>query len=392
MNCISINQRMSKKKCVRMKIAFIVPIITPYRVTFFEKISNLEDVDLKVFHGIKSIEDGRPAYDRKLGFHTCGGKTKYIKLGSIRPIYYEGMYTYVKEFNPDVIVFPDHPRSITYWQIASWAKKRKKRIVIWACGWEGEHIKGLTRIVKNSLLKRFVRKASFILAYSTTAKTKMINLGVDPSRVEVAYNGIELDHLENAKEKFMREAQQVRGGNSKKILLYVGGLSREKKVNLLLKAFSLFKNQYHDIILWIIGDGPETANLKKYVAINRITDVVFLGRIIDGVDKYFAAADFFVLPGAGGLAINQAMYWGLPCIVSKADGTEDDLIVSDVTGFRFSHNDEESLCATMKRALSYDILKLEHMGQNAKERILVQSNVDQMVKTFHKYLKMVATN
>ena len=363
-----------------MKIAFLVPSIMPYRVTFFEKISNLEDVDLTVFHGIKSIEDGRPAHDGKLRFHTCGGKIQCIKLGCIRLMYYEGLYAAVQEFNPDVIIFPDHPGTITYWQIASWAKKTKKQIIIWACGWEGEHIKGLIRKAKNSLLRRFVRKASYTLSYSTAAKTKMIRLGVEPSKIEVAYNGIELDHLENVTEKILKEAQQVRGGSSNRILLYVGGLFREKKVDLLLKAFSRVKKEYSDIILWIVGHGPETASLKKYVAINRISDVLFWGRIIDGVDKFFAAADFFVLPGAGGLALNQAMYWQLPCIVSVADGTEDDLVFPNVTGFRFNYGDVDSLCDSMKKML--DLSFRREMGLRAKKLIEGRSNVNQMVARF----------
>ena len=38
-------------------------------------------------------------------------------------------------------------------------------------------------------------------------------------------------------------------------------------------------------------------------------------------------SNIFVLPGTGGLAINEAMAYGLPVICSEADGTEKDLVI-----------------------------------------------------------------
>ena len=46
----------------------------------------------------------------------------------------------------------------------------------------------------------------------------------------------------------------------------------------------------------------------------------------DELKPYFAEADLFVLPGTGGLAVQEAMSHGLPVIVAKGDGTQDDLV------------------------------------------------------------------
>ena len=47
------------------------------------------------------------------------------------------------------------------------------------------------------------------------------------------------------------------------------------------------------------------------------------------LQPYFAAADLFVLPGTGGLAVQEAMAAGLPVIVAEGDGTQDDLVRPD---------------------------------------------------------------
>ena len=61
-------------------------------------------------------------------------------------------------------------------------------------------------------------------------------------------------------------------------------------------------------------------------------NIFFVGKIIDGISKYFLQSDVFVLPGLGGLAISDAMIHGLPVIAGKADGTEIDLVTNE-TGF-----------------------------------------------------------
>ncbi len=111
-------------------------------------------------------------------------------------------------------------------------------------------------------------------------------------------------------------------------------------------------------------------------------NILFLGRIIDGVDPYFAACDCFVLPGTGGLALNQAMFWGKTCIVAKADGTEDDLVIEKVSGYRFDADDAGSLAAAMERRINESPENIRTFSENARQIIRDKSNVNNMVKIF----------
>ena len=122
--------------------------------------------------------------------------------------------------------------------------------------------------------------------------------------------------------------------------------------------------------------------IKRLAETLKMKRIVFWGRVIEDVDVFFAAADYFVLPGVGGLALNQALFWGLPCIVSEADGTEDDLVFENRTGFRFASNDENSLKTALQKCLALPEEQRVSLGFAGRRLVIERSNVNEMVKTF----------
>ncbi len=144
----------------------------------------------------------------------------------------------------------------------------------------------------------------------------------------------------------------------------------------------MLREKNYNIKLIIVGDGPLREQVQEII--NELNDpnVIYLGRIIDGVDPYFAAADCFVLPGIGGLALNQAMFWRKTCIVSEADGTENDLVIESETGFRFKKDDLQSLTSAMERRINCSPSEIDEMSAKSREIIETKSNVNSMVQIF----------
>jgi glycosyltransferase involved in cell wall biosynthesis len=71
----------------------------------------------------------------------------------------------------------------------------------------------------------------------------------------------------------------------------------------------------------------------------------------------YALADLFVLPSRGlyetwGLAINEAMHLGVPCLVSDRVGCQRDLVTEGETGWVFPAADPAGLPAALGRALA----------------------------------------
>jgi glycosyltransferase involved in cell wall biosynthesis len=132
--------------------------------------------------------------------------------------------------------------------------------------------------------------------------------------------------------------------------------------------------------LLIVGDGPKRSALES-LAKEVYPSAEFIGAK-HGVElkPYFEQADLFVLPGTGGLAVQEAMSYGLPVIVAKGDGTQDDLVRAE-NGWQIQPEDYGALVSTMKNALS-DRARLCEMGKESFRIVSEEINIQKMVDTF----------
>ena len=160
-------------------------------------------------------------------------------------------------------------------------------------------------------------------------------------------------------------------------ILFVGRLQARKRVDLLLRACSQLESKPR---LIIIGDGPERASLES-LAQEVYPSAEFTGAKHGAQLKaYFTEADLFVLPGTGGLAIQEAMSYGLPVIVAQGDGTQDDLVRKE-NGWQIPPDDFDSLLSTIKDALS-DVARLRKMGEESYRIVAEEINIEKMVEVF----------
>ena len=376
-----------------MRVCFVTNFIPPYRRTFFEKLCANSRYSWLVLRGRVGQETGRPDYKGKIAAPTLEVDNVERTLGPFTLRYQRGALSLVRPHKPDVLVLLGMAGNISNWLLLVWARLTGRRVVIWACGWEPQKAGSLSLWAKQKLMRVYFGLAHKCLLYSTKGMNYLASTGVPRNKLEVCFNGIEIDELLANELQLLDEAAALRARESEPgdfVFLYVGGLLEEKRVDFLLDAFEAIREKSRSAKLWIVGDGPDAPRVKARAAQLQLTGVTFFGRIIDGVDAYFSAADVFVLPGLGGLAFNQAMIWRTPCIGTEADGTEDDLVIEGQTGFRFVLDDLESLRSVMHKASTLPATKLAAMGEEARGVIVERSNVDQMVAIFHRTLDDLA--
>lgn len=119
--------------------------------------------------------------------------------------------------------------------------------------------------------------------------------------------------------------------------IYVGVLTRLKRVDLLIRAIHLMKNKGYSPKLAIIGYGDQNAILKEYVVRNKLSDnVLFMGE--KKVDRFLLsqAQVFCSASRSEGLpcALLEAMACKLVCITTPV-GNIPDVIIEGRTGFFF---------------------------------------------------------
>jgi len=141
--------------------------------------------------------------------------------------------------------------------------------------------------------------------------------------------------------------------------------------------------------LTIVGDGPARQELQT-LAQSVYPQAEFPGeRSGAELESYFASADLFVLPGTGGLAVQQAMAHGLPVIVAEGDGTQNDL-VRPGNGWRIPAGDLTALTETIGSALS-DAPRLRRLGTESYRIVAEEINLENMVSVFIEVVQAVSS-
>ncbi len=365
------------------KIALIAPFLTHYRREFYRKLDKANDFNTVFFFQNKKADDGRPGVDFEQAENIQSYTSFVVSVGAIKLVFSFDLIRKINKQKPGIILLEGASSNLTSWYFILFRKHYGMKVISWACGWQPEIHHTLVRKFKCIIERSFFNNVDWIISYSSTALRYFRGIGVK-TPVTIAYNGIDTEIFYQMKDKVYELAEGIRSEYNKKIFLYVGGLFKEKKVDFLIESFLEFQTEMPETCLWIIGDGPLRRELEAKAG-NR--NIKFFGRIEEGVDSFFAAADFFILPGVGGLALNQAMLWGTPCIVSEADGTENDLVIDNSTGFRFLKDNKESLKMAMKKALSLKKEEKIEMSKRAQKLVLERSNTDEMVNTFSRVLE-----
>ncbi|MBC8107864.1 MAG: glycosyltransferase [Anaerolineae bacterium] len=150
-------------------------------------------------------------------------------------------------------------------------------------------------------------------------------------------------------------------------LLYVGRVSVEKNLPLLVDAFRQLCRQRNDTALIVAGDGPYLAEMKKKLA---GTPAYFLGfRNDKQLGALYAGSDLFVFPSRTdtlGQVVMEAQASGLPVVVSNEGGPKE-MMEDAVTGMMLPATDAR-LWASMIDLLLADELRRRRMAHNASLR------------------------
>ena len=361
-----------------MKVLFVVDIVTDYRITFFDKINSSLNGELMVVNSSQGNNDGRPETQQKMAFPHRSLIKKKINILGFTFYYYQGLRKLLKEYRPDKVVIPGEIARLSNWLIIFNSLLYNYKIVIWACHWLPDS--GIRLTIKKLIYKRLYLNAIHILSYSSKAKQSIVELIGDKVAITVCHNALDNDLLLNQKASYSSfDENLLSNKGSKTIVLYVGAMRHDKKVKMLIESYLNSDFSQDNSELWLVGDGPALQELKSlYESSDR---VVFWGREIERANSFFAAADLFVLPGIGGLALNQAMYWKTPCVVYQADGTEEDLIIDAENGYYFdgSENDLTRVINKYKNDMPEQKNKL---AINAHKLVNEDINLEKMVSIF----------
>ncbi|HEV2224011.1 MAG TPA: glycosyltransferase [Candidatus Acidoferrales bacterium] len=203
---------------------------------------------------------------------------------------------------------------------------------------------------------RLLRGAHRVIATSEQEKQELVTGGINPVRVVVRRNGIDVPVSLPPAGAF-REKWKI--SPQAQLVLFLGRLVPKKSPDLLLDAFALWRREtLHAADSVLVFAGPEERDgylgrLKSLAAASGIADnVLFTGPLYD--DAKWAAyrdADVFVLPSQNenfGNSAAEAMACGTPVILTDQCGIAP--IVEGRTGLVVPH-DSRAIATALKMLL-----------------------------------------
>ena len=205
----------------------------------------------------------------------------------------------------------------------------------------------LWRTVRHTVFPRLARGADMIVVPSKKVY-KMRRRYLLGDNMVVIPTGIDL-------ERFGKETGCKRK-DDKIVFLYVGRLSPEKSIDVLIRAFAGMKNKEKARFV-LVGDGPSTQNLKQLAESLKITKyTVFTGEVSrDDTIAYYHSADAFLSASkteSQGLTFLEALASHLP-IFAIRDEVIDELVENGKNGWLCDSRAEltrrmDQLCETQK--------------------------------------------
>ncbi|MDR0777949.1 MAG: glycosyltransferase [Methanomassiliicoccaceae archaeon] len=232
-------------------------------------------------------------------------------------------------------------------------------------------------------MRGLLKRPDVIIGPSEDTIDKLLVKGIRPKRTEVIPTGIDTERFrpgmngDAVKEKY--------GLNGSKVILYVGRLSFEKNIGVIINALS----HLNGVKLLIVGKGPAKESLEETAKNAKVEDkVIFAGFVPDEeLQSFYGAADVFVSASrfeTQGLSVLEALSCGLP--VACADGGAFiNYIKNGENGFLFGEGAEE--CANAIRSCISCDQKIKENARATAESMSAASCAEKLVKLYEELTK-----
>ena len=284
---------------MKKKIIFLQGSLSPYRINFFNELSEIYDTTI-ISHTDISQKDF-------LFTHKVFKKVKILNF-----VFSLGLLNFINKKNPATIIIPDHIRYISFLLARIFVLKRNK--IDWI--WYGVDVKPKKNLFDLRYFSRYI-------FFKTILRITSDKFTFYDQKSKLNFDEI----FQNNKRTFLvRNTVSVKQKNyhknpNRKNFINIGRLEKRKNNNLLINSFKRCINKIpENINLIFIGDGPEEKNLKKQVSkLNLNSRIKFFNGTYSEkkIEKYYESAIATISYGQAGLAILQSFGHGVCFITTK---------------------------------------------------------------------------
>jgi glycosyltransferase involved in cell wall biosynthesis len=211
---------------------------------------------------------------------------------------------------------------------------------------------------------------------------------LDPTRIKVIYNGINLN--EHHPDKNLRK--EIGIPDETALIGFVGRLSIQKGIKYLLESF-LFTRKFVNAHLLIAGTGELEKEIKEFISKNNLDDFVHLLGFREDINNIMNSIDVLLLPSLWegfGIVLIEAMAAGKPCITTNISSMPE-IVEDNISGIIVPPEDSASIAKACIKILSDKELS-SRMGREGKKivkkKFTIEKMADRYEEVFNEVIKL----
>jgi 1,2-diacylglycerol 3-alpha-glucosyltransferase len=243
--------------------------------------------------------------------------------------------------------------------------------------------------ILDSYLPGFCRKIDRVICNSAASEQGLRNCRVQ-SEIVMIPNGIELQPFQTADAN--PALRQQMGGEGKTLFVYIGRLSPEKNLPLLLEGFAKALQKGCNAQLAMIGGGPSAPKLQQMAErLGIANNVTFTGKLpAEELPAYYASADTFVMPSIHDthpLAVLEAMAAGRS-IVAVRSLAYADTVFPGKNGLLVENNPDAMASALTDIAENAPVrIKMGQCSREISKAFSVEKSVDRLLEVYRSVIE-----
>ena len=228
----------------------------------------------------------------------------------------------------------------------------------------------------------YYAQMDIIYVPSQATQNELVDKGLKPSKIKLYPRGIDIQRFHPAKRNgFMKNRLNIENAVT---ILYVGRISKEKNLPLLVDIFKSLVSKHDDLHLVLVGDGPWRSEMQQALKGMPCTFTGYLKG--NDLSTVYASSDLFVFPSntdTFGNVVLEAQASGIPVIVSSQGGPQENMQPGQ-TGLVVRKNNVEAWVEAIEMLLE-NPEKRRRMGSNARKLMEDRSFEEAHIKTFEMY-------
>ena len=194
---------------------------------------------------------------------------------------------------------------------------------------------------------------------------------------QVIHNGINVGHFRD----FVIGGELPVELKGKRLVGAIGSLTGEKGIDVLLRAWPRVLDEYPDLHLCILGDGPLRACLEHMAREPALQARVYFAGNLDDVRPWLGSFEILLLPSRReGLptVVLEAMAMGRPVVASGIGGVPE-VVIAGRTGALVPPENPAALAAAVGELLQ-DASRRHEWGRAGQERVEKEFGLEMMIR------------